>query len=561
MATSRERIPLGQRLAWSLPDDAPVATDVGNADFLARVGAWQQAYGERDARDVALYLDDGLEFAAALFGAWLAGRTPWLPGDRLPATLASLDAHVQARAGELPDGFRADAAPITPTGALGLDPRACQLVLFTSGSSGEPGAIRKTLHQLDSEVAALETAFGATLGAAVVQGTVSHQHIYGLLFRLLWPLSSQRPFARQRIGFNEQLVALGEAPLVLVASPAHLKRLPENQDWSDLSQSLRATFSSGGPLPADAAHSVRRLWGQAAIEVFGSTETGGIAWRQSGGAPKPWQALPGVAWRVQDGVLAIRSPHLAEDDWYTTADRARAIPDGGFELRGRVDRILKLEERRISLGAIERRLQASPLLADVRLLPLPGHRVLLAVAAVPSAAGQTLLAAEGKASLVAALRAWLADHADAIAIPRRWRFLDALPADSLGKSSQRALAALFRPLLPEPVWSSRTPVAAKAQLDVQAELAAFEGHFPGITILPGVAMIDWAVRLGRAAFGFNGRFLRMEAVKFMHLVRPGAQLEVSLDWHPETGVLGFRFHSDTGVHSSGRLRFAIEAAA
>ena len=555
MAVSRTRIPLGQRLAGSLPGEARVATDVDNAGFLARVGAWRDAHAAREGHDLALYLDDGLEFAAALFGAWLAGKTPWLPGDRLPATLAGLDRHAPTRAGELPGGYVA--GPDAPPPAHGaLDPDDCAVVLFTSGSTGEPGAIRKTLRQLDNEVAALEAQFGAALGDAVVQGTVSHQHIYGLLFRLLWPLSAGRPFGRRRVGFNEQLVALGDTPLVLVASPAHLKRLPENQDWGPLARSLRAAFSSGGPLPADAAHAVKRLWGQAAIEVFGSTETGGIAWRQSGGAPKPWQPLPGVQWRVQDGVLAIRSPHLANDDWHATADRALATAGGGFELRGRVDRILKLEERRIPLGAIERRLQASPLLDEARLLPLPGHRILLAVAAVPSAEGRAMLESDGKAALVAALRAWLADHADAIALPRRWRFLDALPADAQGKTSERALAALFRPLLPEPEWLERTPTAAHARLEVLAELAAFEGHFPGATILPGVAMIDWAVRLGRMAFGIEARFLRMEAVKFMHLVRPGARLEARLDWHPDTGVLGFRFQSDTGVHSSGRLRFA-----
>lgn len=554
MAVSRTRIPLGQRLAGSLPGQAPVATDVDNAGFLARVGAWRDAHAAREGRDLALYLDDGLEFAAALFGAWLAGKTPWLPGDRLPATLAGLDRHAPSRAGELPGGYVA--GPDAPPPANGaLDPDDCEVVLFTSGSTGEPGAIRKTLRQLDNEVAALEAQFGAALGDAVVHGTVSHQHIYGLLFRLLWPLSAGRPFARRRVGFNEQLVALGNAPLVLVASPAHLKRLPENQDWGPLARSLRAAFSSGGPLPADAAHAVKKLWGQAAIEVFGSTETGGIAWRQSGGAPKPWQPLPGVKWRVQDGVLAIRSPHLADDGWHATADRALATASGGFELRGRVDRILKLEERRIPLGAIERRLQGSPLLAEARLLPLPGHRILLAVAAVPSAEGLALLEREGKAALVSALRAWLADHADAIALPRRWRFLDALPVDAQGKTSERALAALFRPLLPDPEWLERTPTAAHARLEVLAELAAFEGHFPGATILPGVAMIDWAMRLGRAAFGIEARLLRMEAVKFMHLVRPGARLEARLDWHPDTGVLGFRFQSDTGVHASGRLRF------
>ena len=101
------------------------------------------------------------------------------------------------------------------------------------------------------------------------------------MFRILWPLSSRRTFAPTRIAYNEQLTTLGPSPIVLVASPAHLKRLPETQDWQPLSSALRVVFSSGGPLPVDAGLAVKRLWGQAAIEVFGSTETGGIAWRLS----------------------------------------------------------------------------------------------------------------------------------------------------------------------------------------------------------------------------------------------------------------------------------------
>ena len=79
MNPSRERIPLGQRLGWPLPADAPVATDAGNAEFLARVAAWQRAFAGREGAHHALYLEDGLEFAAALFGAWLCGKPRGCP--------------------------------------------------------------------------------------------------------------------------------------------------------------------------------------------------------------------------------------------------------------------------------------------------------------------------------------------------------------------------------------------------------------------------------------------------------------------------------------------------
>jgi hypothetical protein len=63
------------------------------------------------------------------------------------------------------------------------------------------------------------------------------------------------------------------------------------------------------------------------------------------------------------------------------------------------------------------------------------------------------------------------------------------------------------------------------------------------------------VRLGREAFGLRGGLLRMETVKFQHLVRPGAKLQVELDWQPAVAQLAYRFVSGLGVHASGRLRF------
>jgi hypothetical protein len=554
MATDA-RIPLACiGLASAAPLDRRVTPTLDRRAFLARIAAWRECFATATCTDHALHLEDGSEFAAALFGGWQAGKTLWLPGDTLPATLARLAGQVQGWAGDLPQG-RKPATETPASDGVELDPHACRLVLYTSGSTGEPGAIVKTLQQLDNEIAALESQFGALAGDAVVQGTVSHQHIYGLLFRLLWPLSVGRVFEPRRLVYNEELTVLGPSPLVLVSSPAHLKRLPENQDWQSLSQGLRLVFSSGGPLPADAAHDVRRLWGQAPVEVFGSTETGGIAWRRGGGATPPWQALPGVAWRIQDGLLELRSPHLPDDEWYSTQDRALAHAKGGFELRGRADRILKLEERRISLSAIERRLLESPLLSEARVVALPGHRILLAVAAVPSAEGRQRLADEGRGALGQALREWLSEHTDAIALPRRWRFLDALPTDAQGKSSERLLSGLFRPQMPVPQWLERGDSHARLTLDVHADLAPFEGHFPQAAVLPGVALLDWAVRLGRDCFAIPDGFQRMETVKFHHLVRPGTTLQLELDWQAQAAQLGFRFLSDKGPHASGRLRF------
>jgi acyl-coenzyme A synthetase/AMP-(fatty) acid ligase len=64
----------------------------------------------------------------------------------------------------------------------------------------------------------------------------------------------------------------------------------------------------------------------------------------------------------------VRSPHLEDDNWLTLADRAARIGEQRFLLLGRSDRIVKIEEKRISLSAMEATLLASGLAAEARVV-------------------------------------------------------------------------------------------------------------------------------------------------------------------------------------------------
>src|SRR5262249_20898740 len=111
-----------------------------------------------------------------------------------------------------------------------LDPDFSGLVLYTSGTTGAAQPIEKKLAQMAAEVATLEGEFGELLGTAEIVSTVSHQHIYGLLFNILWPLAAGRALRARKLAFIEEL-ATADRDCALVSSPAHLKRLPENPAW------------------------------------------------------------------------------------------------------------------------------------------------------------------------------------------------------------------------------------------------------------------------------------------------------------------------------------------
>ncbi|TQF17432.1 AMP-binding protein [Myxococcus llanfairpwllgwyngyllgogerychwyrndrobwllllantysiliogogogochensis] len=557
-----ERIAIEHLLSRGRPADFPVAFREGQvltfADFEARAAGWRAAYERHGGHRFALSFEDTFEFAAALLGAWHAGRCVYLPSEIQPTTREKLRGEVDGFAGQIPsstpllkfqEGARAEWTP--------LSPEAQALVVYTSGSSGEPAAIPKHLGQLTREVATLADLFDDRLGPSPcrVLATVSHQHIYGLLFRVLWPLTSGRPFLARSLPYPEDIVAeLSHGPAALIASPAHLKRLPDTLDWAGVRGNLRSVFSSGGPLSTDALHACRGLLGQAPVEVYGSSETGGIAWRQrTQDEALSWRTMPGVEVRLTEDALAVRSPHLPDGNWFQTEDRARLLPEG-FELLGRMDRLLKLEEKRVSLSAMERALLESDLVREARVVPLSeGNRSVLGVVAVLGPTGRHLHADSGKPFLNRALRKHLSSQFEPSVLPRRFRYLEAMPVNSQGKSTEAALVALFDSRRPPLRVLEHTADRAVLSIETPASLPYFKGHFPEKAILPGVAQIEWALHLGRELFTLPPEFLRMEAVKFQQLIVPETLLTLELTWTQAKGSLQFKFTSEAGTHGSGRI--------
>ncbi|WP_313129098.1 class I adenylate-forming enzyme family protein, partial [Stutzerimonas nitrititolerans] len=282
------------QLLEQTPASRPVALCPALEHEALRQQALRLAGGlrSRNITRLALHLEDAGDLAIALLGAWRAGVTVLLPADLQPATRQRLadqaDLWLTDQAGDsVLAELLGDALPAAP-----LDLDQCRLLLCTSGSSGEPKLIEKRLRQLANEVEVLEAQWGAELGQACIIGSVAAQHIYGLLFRVLWPLCAGRPLLRRALPFPEdiQLASRKQAGFCLVASPALLKRMGDNLDWPALSR-VRRVFSSGGPLPAEAAHQLQQRLDQAPTEIYGSSETGGIAWRQGGSL---WQPFVGV---------------------------------------------------------------------------------------------------------------------------------------------------------------------------------------------------------------------------------------------------------------------------
>ena len=512
---------------------------------------------QHNVQRIAVHLEDAAELAVALLGAWRAGVSVLLPADLQAQTRQRWDSQVDLW---ITQGSELEALYAEPLAAAQLDLDACQLSLCTSGSSGEPKRIDKSLRQIANEVQALEHLWGAELGEACIIASVAAQHIYGLLFRVLWPLCAGRRFVRNQLAFPEdmQRASREHASFAWVASPALLKRTSDNLDWPALSQ-VRRVFSSGGALPDEAAQSLHERLGQWPTEILGSSETGGIAWRQG---PGLWQPFADVQLsQNEEGALLIASAYLPHGHLEHTADAARIEADGRFELLGRLDRIVKLEEKRISLPMLEQALVNHDWVAEARLGVIHENRASLGALLVLSDSGLYALREHGRRALTHSLRQHLSQHCEALALPRRWRLLRQLPLTSQGKLPQAQVDALLlapRPKLPQVLSQTETDGQWTLNLSIPPDLAFFSGHFPKTPVLPGVVQVDWALALGQQLLDLPPRFAGMEVLKFQQLVRPGDAIELTLRFDRERGKLHFAYRNATAPCASGRI--LLEAA-
>ena len=418
-------------------------------DYHARVTALYRHLVEQPECEWILACSDPFDFAIGLFALWHANKIAVIPSSFRPGALEELSCQVDGGIIDETIPFLADAVRPDqyPASLPVLDPSQARLDLFTSGSAGEAKRVIKKLAQLDAEVSVLERVWGNRGGPIVA--TVPHHHIYGLLFRVLWPLSTGRAFDCETCATPEQMLGRLNriGPAVVISSPAHLTRMPELIPLGLMRNTARMIFSSGGPLPASAAAQFHSALGEAPLEVYGSTETGGIAWRVQTGQEDDslaWTPQLGVKITVaEDGALTLTSPFLPDHQALSMADAGEMLADGRFRLLGRLDRVVKIEEKRLSLSDMEERLLAHPCIKEACAVALPGRRQNVGAILVLTEAGQSQLRDHGRHAFAQQLRKYLGHWFDTVLLPRRWRYQDSLPYNERGKLAAADIIGLF----------------------------------------------------------------------------------------------------------------------
>ncbi len=324
-----------------------------------------------------------------------------------------------------------------------IDGETTRIFLFTSGSTGKPKAVPQRMKEFEEDNAFIISKWGKEFTERKLITTVSQHHIYGFLFGISLPFTLGTPFRRNRIEFPEEFEKLTDVSYILIATPAFLKRTVEVED--KLAMKDIWIFTSGGAVSPELAVQTEKVFGFCPLEVYGSTETSGIAYRQQNKDKLVWTPFDNAKiWLGDDGCIRIISPYIKNPEGFATADLAEIFEDGRFLLKGRSDSIVKIEEKRISMTEVENRLLETGLVEDVKVVALSNDvRQYLAAAVVLNSKGREQFKDTEKFLINRWFHDFLMKYFENVVIPKKWRFMDKLPVDVQGKKHKLEIMALF----------------------------------------------------------------------------------------------------------------------
>lgn len=323
--------------------------------------------------------------------------------------------------------------------------RRFSLVFHTSGSTSKPKEIVKTFESLAKEVAFHRKRLGIAPDT-VFLATIEPHHMYGKLWREMLPYAAGCKVDPDVILAPEQLLEKmrGAEKVFFVTTPTFLKRFCAYADQYSVPQNCVEIVTSGALLDAETSAAAKRVFGIAPQEIFGSTETGGVAWRRQGdgkGEVYDWTVFDPVKVNVNaEGRLTVKSPFSFCRN-YAMGDGVELSPDGRrFKLLGRMDRIVKISEQRVSLPEMEERIKALDGIEDVVLVSLDGEKGAYLGAVVVTTDGSFK---NHDAKSVLEMRKRLIPIFPKGAVPRRYRFVSELPRNPQGKVLSAELKMLL----------------------------------------------------------------------------------------------------------------------
>jgi acyl-coenzyme A synthetase/AMP-(fatty) acid ligase len=317
------------------------------------------------------------------------------------------------------------------------DPDEPFLQLFTGGSTGKPKVWSKSPRNLFAEAFYLKEKFDLSAKDLFVS-TAPPYHIYGLLFSVLVPFVAGAKVLSDIYTFPQEIISTTNKhkATVLVSVPIHYRSLKVDNLSAP---SLKVAFSSSGVLNRSDAIHFQNKTGLGITEIYGSTETGGIAARSISENTESWKPADVVSWKISGKRLSIKSPFVSAEmekdaeGFCVTGDEVQSDKGNRFILLGRADGIVKVAGKRVDLLDVQNKILTLPTVIDALVIALPAEK--------------------GRESIIAAvvacklneiqLKKMMLEKLEPYAMPRRIKIVSSIARAATGKIDRGKIEQIF----------------------------------------------------------------------------------------------------------------------
>src|SRR3954469_8195275 len=278
----------------------------------------------------------------------------------------------------IPDERHYDAAPVP---APELDPEDPAMLVFTSGTSGEPKPIRHGQRYLAGQRVQAEHWFGAQEGDLCwCTASSGWSKSARNSFIAAWVRGAAALLQDRRFDPDERLATVeAEGVNVLCMAPTEWRTVAKRTALRPL-PTLRHAVAAGEPLNPE----IVRLWqeegGVAIHDGYGQTETGALTGMPIGPpvrAGSMGRPLPGFRLWIEDGELCADPATIptffidGPDGTWHTGDRVTQDGDGYLWFEGRADDVIISAGYRIGPFEVESALVSHPAVAEAAAVAAP----------------------------------------------------------------------------------------------------------------------------------------------------------------------------------------------
>ncbi len=363
----------------------------------------------------------------------------------LPSGVPCLDMDDLARA------FDEDLDQPTPARCAKLEPGDPALIVYTSGSTGEPQGVIHAQSYLTGQVLQAEHWFGARPGElAWCTAAPGWSKSSRNAFIAPWLCGATALLVDGRFDPDTRLeIARREKVNLLCQAPTEFRMLASRTELGELPE-MRRMVSAGEALDAEVINAFRDATGVEIADGYGQTETGAVTGmrpgdRIEGREGSMGRPLPGIQTRIVDGELQVKADTCPtffsryldgepfQGEWWQTNDLVTEDEEGFLRHQGRNDDVISSAGYRIGPVEVESALLSHPAVAEAAAIAAPDAErgsVVKAVIVLKDSLPEPGIETE---QLTAEIQAHCREMTAPYKYPRLVEFVEELPKTTSGK--------------------------------------------------------------------------------------------------------------------------------